>query len=285
MTNVSSVEFKDKFVAFVDILGFKNMVEAAETGTGMSLPELLDILKELGKPEDQQRIRKHGPMVCRQSAFVRRDLNFQLTQISDCVVASSEVSPAGVITLIGHCWGAVIQLLARGIMCRGYVTRGSIFHTDTQMIGTGYQDAYLKEAGVSAFKRAADDRGTPFVEVDQIVCDYIEEFGDNCVKGMFSRYVKKDGDTTVLFPFQRLNHSFLVCGFEHKFNPEKEKCANENLRQSIQNIKHRVVELIDNSNPSAVSKGKHYLAVLDAQLEGCDRTDETIVTLCSSHRG
>jgi len=79
MTNVGNVEFKDKFVAFVDVLGFKKMVEAAEAGTGIPLHELLDILKELGKPEDRDRIKKHGPMVCPQSTFVQRDLNFQLT--------------------------------------------------------------------------------------------------------------------------------------------------------------------------------------------------------------
>jgi hypothetical protein len=106
MTDVGNVEFKDKFVAFVDILGFKKIVETAEAGTGMPLPELLEMLKELGRPEDRERIKKHGPIVCPQSTFIQRDLDFQLTQISDCVVVSCEVSPAGVINLISHCWGA-----------------------------------------------------------------------------------------------------------------------------------------------------------------------------------
>jgi hypothetical protein len=266
MTNVGNVEFKDKFIAFVDVLGFKKMVEAAEAGTGMPLHELLDMLRELGKPEDREKIKKHGPMVCPQSTFVQRDLNFQLTQISDCVVVSCEVSPAGVINLIGHCWGAVIKLLTKGIMCRGYITRGSVYHADTQVIGTGYQEAYLKEAGVTAFRLEADERGTPFVEVDQVVCDYVMDHGDKCVKEMFSRYVKKDGDTTALFPFQRLAHSFIIAGFGQTFDPEKEKRSNDNLRQMIQNVKRRVAELVDDSNDSAVSKANHYLAALDVQL-------------------
>ena len=172
--------------------------------------------------------------------------------------------------------GAVIQLLTKGIMCRGYITRGAVYHSDAQVIGTGYQEAYRKEEGVTAFRRQADERGTPFVEVDQVVCDYVMDYGDKCVKEMFSRYVKKDGDTTVLFPFQRLTHSFIVAGFGHTFDPEKEKRANENLRQMIQNVKRRVTELVDDSNPSAVSKANHYLAALDIQLEGCDKTDEAI---------
>ena len=46
---------------------------------------------------------------------------------------------------------------------------------------------------VSAFKRKADENGTPFVEIDPSVCHYIENGSDSCVKEMFSRYVKNDG--------------------------------------------------------------------------------------------
>ena len=278
---MTNVEFKDKFIAFVDILGFKKLVEAAEAGTGMPLSVLLETLKELGKPEDRQRIEKHGPTVCPQSSYVQRDLDFQLTQISDCVVVSSEVSPAGIINLLDHCWSAVIQLLTKGIMCRGYITRGSVYHSDKQIIGTGYQEAYRKEADVTAFKREADERGTPFVEVDQVVCDYVSNHGDKCVKEMFSRYVKKDGDLTVLFPFQRLAHSFIIAGFGHRFDAEKEKRSNENLRRMIRKVKDRVLELVDHSNPDAVSKANHYVAALDIQLAGCDRTAEAIDMLCA----
>lgn len=273
--------FKDKFIAFVDILGFKKLVEAAEDGTGMPLIDLIETLKELGKPDDKKRIKEYGPMICPQSNFIQRDLNFQLTQISDCVVVSSEISPAGVINLLNHCWGAVIRLLTKGIMCRGYVTRGSVYHTDTQFIGTGYQKAYSKEGQVTAFKLVEDERGTPFVEVDQVVCDYVKDHGDNCVKEMFSRYVRKDGDVTVLFPFERLTHSFIIAGCGHTFDPEKEKCENEKMKQMIENIKKRVMEFVDQSNSDAIMKSSHYIAALNAQLQECDRTDEIIDMLCS----
>lgn len=281
-SNVMNGEvFKDKFIAFVDILGFKKLVEAAEDGSGMPLIDLIETLKELGKPDDKKRIKEYGPMICPQSNFIERDLNFQLTQISDCVVVSSEVSPTGVINLVNHCWGAVMRLLTKGIMCRGYITQGSVYHTDTQLIGTGYQKAYSKEGQVSAFKLAADERGTPFVEVDQIVCDYVKDYGDKCVKEMFSRYVRKDGDVSALFPFQRLAHSFIIAGYGHTFDPKKEKRENQKMRRMIEKVKERVIEFVDYSDSDAIRKANHYIAALDAQLEACDRTDETIDILCS----
>jgi hypothetical protein len=167
-------------------------------------------------------------------------------------------------------------------MCRGYITRGPIHHTDTPPNGPGCQEAYAKEKQVTAFKREADERGTPFVEVDSVICDYVREYGDQCVKKMFSRYVREDGRVTALFPFQRLQHSFIIAASGHKCDPEEEKRSNENLRRMIEDLKARVMALVDLSNPNAVSKAEHYIAALDAQLEGCKRTDEMIDMLSSS---
>jgi hypothetical protein len=265
------------FIGFVDILGFKNLVKAAETGAGMPLNNLLEVLKELGTPENRKRYEKYGPQICPGSTYIHRDLDFQVTQISDCVIVSSEVSPAGVINLVSHCWVAVIQLLTKGIMCRGYITRGIVYHTDGQIIGSGYQKAYDKESQVTAFKREADERGTPFGEVDQIVCDYVRNHGDSCVKEMFSRYVKADGEVTALFPFKSLAHSFSIPGFLHDtFDAEKERRSNQKLRLGLETLKERVMTSVDPSNPKAVSKAEHYIAALDAQLEVCARTDVMI---------
>lgn len=281
---MNELEFKDKFIGFVDILGWKEKVKAAEAGTGMSLTELKELLKEIGTPEDQKRFEKYVSTICPESTYIQRDLDFQITQISDCVVVSSEISPAGVINLVNHCWRAVIALLVKGIMCRGYITRGLIYHTsEPEMIGSGYHEVLYKEPKVSAFKRNADERGTPFVEIDLSVCDYVRDHGDACVKKMFSRYVKEDVKVTALFPFQRLCHSFIIVDFlGHKFDPVKERQSNRNMRLMIENMKKSVMELVDHSKPDAVSKAEHYIAALDDQLEVCNKTDEMINMIDSS---
>ena len=203
-------------------------------------------------------------------------MDFDVTQISDCVIVSSEVSPAGAINLIGHCWDAVLELLHNGLMCQGYITKGLIYHSDSQVIGSGYQKAYSRESEVSAFKHEADERGTPFVEVDPIVCAYIRKCDDKCVKEMFSRMVKSDGEVTVLFPFKRLSHSFRLAGFGVKFDPQKEKQANQNVRLRLNRLKGQIIEFVDKSNPSAVKKAEYYIKALNAQLEACNKTDKII---------
>lgn len=277
------MEFIEKFIGFVDILGWKEKVKAAESGVGISLAELVVAAKELGTPEDRTRIERHGPSTCPGSARIRPDLDFRITRVSDCVVVSSEISPAGAINLVSHCWGATMALLTKGIMCRGYITRGRIYHTEADIIGTGYQEVLDKEHEVTAFKREADERGTPFVEIDQTVCDYVQERGDPCVKEMFSRFTKQGGGLTALFPFQRLNHSFIVCDYRgHRFDPHKEWHANENVRAMIEKTKERIIALVDNSKSDVKRKAEHYITALNTQLEVCKETDEIIKNLSGS---
>lgn len=267
--------FKEKFIAFIDVLGFKNMVEASESGEGMPLSELLENLSKLGSKEDEEKYRS-GPKTCPNSPYLNRDLDFKLTQISDCVIVSSEVSPAGVINLISHCSTSVMGLLVKGIMCRGYITKGSIFHKDSQVIGSGYQNAFAKESQVTAFKRKADERGTPFVEIDSTVSQYVENLNDSCVREMFSRMVKTEDGVTALFPFKRFSHSFLISGYGIEFDPEKEKESNQNMRNILMTLKERVLNYVDLENQRVMEKVEHYVYAIEQQLILCDRTDEMI---------
>jgi hypothetical protein len=275
------VTYADKFIAFVDVLGFKKMVVASEQGTGLPLSDLRQLLKHLGTGDERAHFGRSGPTCCPQAPRIEKDLDFRVTQISDCAVVSAEVSPAGVINLIHHCWGALIELMTRGIMCRGYIKRGQIFHSGSQFIGSGYQDAYSAERDVRAFMREADERGTPYVEVDTEVYQYVENQSDACVKEMFGRMVKSDGEVVALFTFQMLQHSFLVGSVGGRFDPEKECTSNQNLRYKLLRMKERVWSFVDRSNPKAVSKANHYIAALDAQLRVCDETDEVIRMLAS----
>lgn len=274
--------FSDKFVAFVDILGFKGLVDQSERGNGMPLPELLGMLELLGSGKERELFHEYGPTCCPMAPCIERNLDFRVTQISDCVIVSSEVSPAGVINLISHCWGSVIKLMALGIMCRGYIKRGLVFHTDKQIIGSAYQDAYLAEGKVSAFKREADERGTPYVEIDAEVTRYVENQPDSCVKEMFDRMVARDGDAAVLFPFKRLQHSFIIGGFGQKFVPEEELKSNDQLRTNLLRYKEKVSLFVDSSDERALAKSRHYLEALNAQLDACDETDRMIHALSSS---
>jgi len=274
--------FSEKLIGFVDVLGFKDMVIAAENGTGRPLSEIREILAELDRTKGKEFFAEYGPEICPATMYVQKGLDFQSTQASDCVIVSSEISPAGAINLIKQCWSAAMMLLTKGVMVRGYIARGKIFHEGTEFFGTGYQNAYDREnnGGVTAFKRTADEKGTPFIEIDPIICDYVAQETDDCVREMFNRFTKSDGEVTAIFPFKRLAHSFVIGGFGMPpFDPDKEKTNNNQVRRMIIDFKNQILSYSDPTNARAAQKVEHYVAALDEQLRGCDHTDETIDAL------
>ena len=161
-------------------------------------------------------------------------------------------------------------------MCRGYIKRGQIYHTEQRQIGTGLSDVVDREKQVSIFKMESNERGTPFIEIDSDVIEYVAHQPDKCVKEMFWRMVRKEGDIGAIFPFQRLNHQLVLGGFRSRFDPERERSSVNNMRTCIRDMKRQVEENIDPSNESARRKGTHYIRLLDAQLEACDKTEEMI---------
>lgn len=275
-----NIAFKEKFIAFVDVLGFKSLVARAEANDSVLFNQVVGILNEYGSADHRANFDKSGPMICPGSRYVQRNLDFRATKISDCAVLSAETSPAGVINLIGHCSALALSLLLQGVMCRGYITRGRISHSDTDFHGSGYQRALEKESQVAVFKRHADERGTPFIEVDSAVTEYIATSGDSCVQKLLDRFVKSDGELIALFPFKRLEHSFVIGGWNgNKFDAEKERENNNNVRKMVADMRTKVAALVDSSNQSAVQKSEHYIRSLDAQIAVCDSTDNMLLTM------
>lgn len=263
------MEFQDKFIGFVDILGFKSLIEHAEAGEGMSLAEINKAVSQLGSESDRCTIQTHGPTICPMASRNSDDLDFQIAQASDCVIVSTEVSPSGAITLIFHCWGAVFGLLKYGLMCRGHIRRGNIYHKGQHFYGSGYQESIKLEKVVSAFKRHKDEQGTPFVEIDNSVSDYIRRSEDKCVREMFSRLVEESNDVCAIFPFKRLTQS--VGG---DFSPAEWRKHAQVIRKGILKLKDRLFLYVDKKNPKAIRKLEHYEIALDAQLDACDQMCE-----------
>lgn len=130
------------------------------------------------------------------------------------------------------------------------------------------------------FRQQPDESGTPFIEIDPSVTDYVQDSGDSCVKKMYWRMVKADGDLVAVLPYQLLSHSFAVGGMFGEFQPERERQSVRNVRKWITDMKANVsLGLDDPSNDSATRKRKQCLRMLDAQLQLCDRIDAMIAQM------
>jgi hypothetical protein len=243
-------KYQDKFIAFVDILGFEDLVErSGETDPNAPTAEYILSLT------DEFALAAQGPgrlalIVCPCAARITQDLDFRVTQVSDSVVISAETSPAGAINLVGRCYGIMVRLLKLGHLCRGYVTRGKIFHSATRLFGPGYQRAYKGEKSVSTFHASAEDRGTPFIGIDPVVGKFITEQGDDCLRKMFARFAETDGTSFAITPFLFLRILFGSV-FDNDFSTKGEVTM-----QQIRDIVCRLVLQLDEIGKHADARGR-----------------------------
>ena len=266
-------QLEDKFIAFVDILGFNSKVESVEGPDGTSLSDLLEYCSILSQQNIMLDILEYGPTICPESEYKSRDLHYEVTQVSDCVVISTEVSPAGIINLLYHVSACVTKLMTEGMMARGYITRGNIYHQNNQFIGTGYQEALEKEKVVRAFRFDASKDSTPFVELNPIVVSYIKGKTDKCVQTMFSSMCTEDDHgIAAVFPFSRLSN--LAGG--NIMDAESCRKSLSVVRKWIYDFINKLESQSPSSDPKANKKSKYYRKFLYQQLDECDRIESLL---------
>jgi hypothetical protein len=124
------MHYAEKFVAFVDILGFSVLVCESVTPNGKALehpsPAGSDTII-IGRIGD---ISKSG---------------HQMSYFSDSVAISTDPTEAGLFHLVNHVERIRLRLLKRGFLCRGAVTKGLLYHRDNIVVGPALVEAYKLE--------------------------------------------------------------------------------------------------------------------------------------------
>ncbi len=271
----------NSFIAFFDVLGWKSLVRTTEKDNGFSVQKVIDVLNmsrsELERCHDFYK--KDGPEICPSAPFIKKDMEFRFTLSSDSVVLSSEVSPAGLVNLLNCCRVVYFKLfLRKGLMCRGYIKRGLVYHTADYCVGSGLNDVVEGEKRVSIFKTEDGERGTPFIEVDRNIVQYVnDETSDSCVKETFSEFVKVKDDVAAIFPFKRLDPGIFGGGRPDPYGVRETIATVRNWIGRAKEMVRRHVDPSDESaRQSALQKERCLIRMLDAQLDICERTEKAI---------
>lgn len=276
-----ATKYSDKFVAFIDIIGFSRMIEESERGNGFSLDEIIEITSILSSTQNVDQIREYGPTVCPESYKISRDIDIQITQISDCSITSSEVSPASAINILDNCLRVSARLMLKGILCRGFITRGSIYHRGNHVFGTAYQRAVKEEQEVLAFSGGESDTGTPFIQIDSSVLNYIQESCDDCVKLIFDRISFSDGKFSAISPFRILNPYASIGSSPFSLADELRNVdiVRGQISKTISSINSTIVP----QSKRAEDKRNHYISMLEAQLDLCGRAESQLRMLAQPY--
>ena len=183
------LNFEERAVAFLDILGFKEFIKGAEI-VGSDEYTKLCVLQDV--IESQMDISSE-PASDEGRKFLP-EMQLKCTYISDSVILSAPISNGGFSGLtvvamktiqIAH------QLLKMGFLMRGGIAVGLASHTDRNIFGTGYQVAYeIQEIHAC----------TPRVLLHKSAADLLDGSGRG--ESKFSCWVKENDSWVVntLFP-------------------------------------------------------------------------------------
>lgn len=147
MTNSLTV-YENRAVLFLDILGFSQLVKEGKE------QKLLTALQHL----QGRALQAHG----------LGHLNF--TSFSDCVVVSTPVGDgSGILKIVYYAQFLALDLLSRGLLTRGAVVVGPLFHNRGIVLGPALIEAYALESKKALYPRILVSSGIISGMVDAVM--------------------------------------------------------------------------------------------------------------------
>lgn len=138
MQKKKSVRYEKRIIAFIDILGFKNIVrneyECEKVNAILKLPYYI-------RKDDLPKISKLSGVM--------------MTSISDSIVISVKISNPSAMNKIVRMVTVLVQSLLSyaGILLRGGIALGKVFHDEEVVYGPGLVNAYELESKLAIYPR------------------------------------------------------------------------------------------------------------------------------------
>ena len=140
---MSKSVYEKRIVAFVDILGFKNHIEKStkDSDHAKLLLKVMNNITEIKTDND------HG-------SFALKPLGKEVTIFSDCIVISYPFDyEGGLFHILIDLIHIQLNLFFKGILLRGGISVGKVYHSDSVVFGPAMVEAYELESTTAIFPR------------------------------------------------------------------------------------------------------------------------------------
>lgn len=179
----SRIKYKNRIIAFVDILGFKNLVEDSTTNKYefQKILDSLDRFRELKKEKEDQH-------------YIN---DVKVTTFSDSLVISYPVDEKDrdidvFYSILLDLTRLQLDLLDNNVIIRGGIAIGKLRHTQNEIFGPAMNEAYYLESKVAKYPR--------IVVRERVIMDYLKKYVDNNPnKVKLLKLLRLDEDANVYF--------------------------------------------------------------------------------------
>lgn len=185
--------YQDRITVFIDILGFKDLLNQTTDKEGNSneeaISKLLDAYNTIRDVWDLDTKKNDNSVLKKTSKQTK-----QITTFSDCIVISFPATERSEIfyTLIEVKW-MIMRLIYKGILCRGAISYGKLIHTETTLFGPALVEAYILESKAANYPRIILDRSiidlagqaTSHIHTPEEEIEYVESLLEKDLDGMY----------------------------------------------------------------------------------------------------
>ena len=148
------MEYQNRVVVYIDILGFKDLLDETIDREGNDIPKGIDKILDAYNAirdvwdldiDEKKKWGEDDP---------RKDNGKVITMFSDTIVISFLQDAESEIfwTLLEINW-MIARLMIRGILCRGAVSYGKLIHDDKKIFGPALVNAYIGESKAALYPR------------------------------------------------------------------------------------------------------------------------------------
>ncbi len=142
--------YSERYVAFIDILGFSEHVrQSAHSQSGAE--KLVKIMNKISEHWSDEDLKLTHEVI---------GDKFKSQSFSDCTVLSEAATSRGLHYLLYTVTQFAVDLLANGFLCRGGIAKGLLHHSDNAVFGPAFLKAYDLEHNIADFPRIIVDQNT-----------------------------------------------------------------------------------------------------------------------------
>ena len=202
----SWIKYEDSIVIFLDILGFKSLIDASYSEKNKktnnkviaNLYDGIQTIRSILKIDEPE---NHGS-------------KYFIVNFSDSIVISFPYNkPDALFNTLFQIQGLLINLTHRGIIVRGGITRGPIYtDKESQIIfGPGLVDAYLLESKAAHYPRVILDR-----EIVEICKRFTKDYDEDEIEDYLKDILMPDTDEMFFIDyFKPLDGQFYNINYDY----------------------------------------------------------------------
>ena len=147
------MKYEDRVVVYIDILGFKKLIEET-IESGKEVTHKVDFILEAYERIRQTWDLDVGVKEDRFGHEIYESQGKVITLFSDLVVISFlQEAESGIWYTLHEVRLMILELAYMGVFCRGMVTYGKLYHTDAVIFGPALVEAYIGETKAALYPR------------------------------------------------------------------------------------------------------------------------------------